>query len=167
MYISGFGVRILHSCQFLEQQYFLKWNPRAEYFYYVNYESSIIMSKNSPNNLSNENITLCVSREMILQTLLHFNVWVSKNQSNLTVIFSLWLLLLSFWYILISYCKSIMQWGILGVGTMILSDNIHNNARKVTLIFADSHFNLRFVLKTTKTLVFVFITEIIWRTFLT
>ena len=66
----------------------------AESFFYVNYWSSIITSK----NLSNENInTLCFQ-------------WYYKNSS--------------FW-----------------------------------------HFNSRFFLKTTKTPVFVFITEIFWRTF--
>ena len=32
-----------------------------------------------------------------------------------------------------------LKWGILGAGTIILSENIHKNAGKVTLIFADSH----------------------------
>ena len=71
------------------------------------------------------------------------NVWVSKNQSNLASIFSLWLLLSFFWYILISYRKAIMprslKWGILGASTIILSENIHKNAGKATLNFADSH----------------------------
>ena len=90
----------------------------------------------------------------MLFCLLH-NVWVSKNQSNLTYIHIVIVALLSiFWYILISYCKSIMprplKWGILGGSTIILSENIHKNAGKVTLIFADSRVKLGtiFILRT-------------------
>ena len=32
-----------------------------------------------------------------------------------------------------------LKWGILVAGTIILSENIHKNAEKVTLIFAESH----------------------------
>jgi hypothetical protein len=35
--------------------------------------------------------------------------------------------------------------GMLGAGTIILSENIHKNAGKVTLIFADSHVILALV----------------------
>ena len=37
--------------------------------------------------------------------------------------------------------------------------------QRISVIPENWHFNSRFVLKTTKTLVFVFITEILWRTF--